>query len=150
MDQFLVLSLRVKWNYGDAVGQLEPKRVRRIIDQEDVFQIAIANNAQIFDVDSGTTTSRLRLLLLVEQDGRVLQHLVKRRVVNCLVAVLSVQAELNKAPLRIHQLVNHRIRILPTTSGEYANLVARRALRQTLAHVGPQVDAGGNLFPADF
>ena len=65
MDQFLVLSLRVKWNYGDAVGQLEPKRVRRIIDQEDVFQIAIANNAQIFDVDSGTATSCLRLLLLV-------------------------------------------------------------------------------------
>ena len=51
-QEFLVLFVILKGGYRNTIRQLRTKGVHCIIDYDDVFQISVAENSQIFNVNA--------------------------------------------------------------------------------------------------
>ncbi len=94
VDQLLVWGIVEVWDYGDAVVELEAKRVYRIINQDHIFQISISNDSEIFDENAFF----------------------------CLKAMISVEPELDKRFIRVDK-IDDRICVLLVARREHPHLV---------------------------
>ena len=106
----MIIRVVEVWNDGHPVVQLESKREHRIINQDQVFQVAIFDDSEIFDEDT-----------LV-----------------CLKAVLTIQPEVDESSIWIDQIYDS-ISILLMTRCEDTDLVFRTTLWQAFAYVGSQI-----------
>ena len=99
IDKLLIIWVVEIWNDGHPVVQLEAKREHRIINQDQVFQVAIFDDSEIFNEDT-----------LV-----------------CLKAVLTIQPEVDERSIWIDQIYDS-ISILLMTRCEDTDLVFCTAL----------------------
>lgn len=50
MKHFLIIRVLIEWNYRDTIVNLKSKRVDAIVNNNQVFQVSIAYNSEIFNV----------------------------------------------------------------------------------------------------
>lgn len=118
MHEFLVGLVIVERNDGDAVIELIPEGVDSVVDDDEVLQVSVADDAKVLDVDA-----------LLRSD-----------------AVIAVEPVLYQAPVRV-QVVKDDISIGLVAGCKDHHLVAFIGLLQAFQSVGPDVDASLNRFP---
>lgn len=106
-----IVIVRYDWN---AVVQLEGERVDGVVDKDNVAQVSLIEDAQVFDVEVGVPGAH---------------------------AARSVEARLKVLVFRIN-VVDYRISILLLAGGENDDLKVLVCSFQTLDNVRPNVDAG--------
>ena len=111
VDQLLVVRI-VEIGYDRySIIQLEAERVDRIVHQDDVPQVSVADDTQVFDEDA---------LVRLE-------------------AVLAVESEVYQSPVGVDK-VQHCVSVLSVTRCEDSHLVLRGTLGQALSQMWSQVD----------
>lgn len=121
MDQFLVLFITVERYYWHTIIKLETKRMDRVINKKNIFQISVANYSKVFDV----------------------------MPIMSLVTMLPIQSELNQWSCGINHIDNS-ISIVLTWSSENPNLIFLCACLQALLNKWSQVYDNWDVIDAHF
>lgn len=111
VDKLLVVWIVEIRDNRHSIIQLEPEGEDRVVDEDDVLELAVPNDSQIFD----------------------------KYAFISLEAVIPIQPEVNQRTIRIDQ-VDNSISIFLVACSENADLIPLSTLSEALSDVRPQID----------